>query len=540
MQNSISTTVQSLGQTSANAEEAVNSGNTPRPATESISVCLQGTSKQDVIDYIIETEFPGQVCILGNEFYSFTGKRWERADKHATELVMTILPQVKAFSKRIADIELAPDVDTQCNRKKAMAACDKIIDAPPCILKLLRYCPSVKKYPQSDFDSNAYLINCENGVLNLQTLCLEEHSSAHHITFHPVGVYDPTATCLEFLKFLKTIFNNDEELITYVQRVLGYGLVGSSAEHQFYIWHGPTGRNGKSVLANVVGEVLGDYAAETDPSSFIGRSAKLSNDIARLNNKRIVFSREPENGAKLNESKVKALTGGDKATVRFLYKEHFEMRVHFKLHLLTNYRPEVDPMSDSLWSRIRVIPFNIKIAAEEMVKALDNKLIAAEAAGILAWLAAGAKDYLTHGLKEPEAVTNATAAYRNDQEKIHGLSPADHSHGKAFIKECVELSPGQSIFKGEAYDLYRAHCTKIGLRPVSRRQFGETMKELGFERSDVQNHRLTGENGIKRRAWFGVRINFPSTPAVNNSTESHVDALATELVETQLEEREVA
>ena len=49
---------------------------------------------------------------------------------------------------------------------------------------------------------------------------------------------DGSLGCPRWIEFLNQIFNNDAELVSYIQRVLGYALTGEVSEQELYFLHG--------------------------------------------------------------------------------------------------------------------------------------------------------------------------------------------------------------------------------------------------------------------------------------------------------------
>jgi putative DNA primase/helicase len=128
----------------------------------------------------------------------------------------------------------------------------------------------------------------------------------------------PGGDCPRFLAFLDRIFAGDAELISYVQRVLGYGLTGVTWEHALFFGYG-TGANGKSVLLSTVAGVLDEYHRAAPIETFTAtNSERHPTDVAGLRGARLVTATETEEGRRWAEAKIKQLTGGDKVSARWL------------------------------------------------------------------------------------------------------------------------------------------------------------------------------------------------------------------------------
>ena len=89
---------------------------------------------------------------------------------------------------------------------------------------------------QSDeFDRDMFLLNCKNGTLDLRTGDLKPHGRDDYITRRVELEYKPEVECPELQKFLEGIFLNDQEIIGFMQKAIGYALSGSMKEQCVFI-----------------------------------------------------------------------------------------------------------------------------------------------------------------------------------------------------------------------------------------------------------------------------------------------------------------
>ena len=455
-------------------------------------------TKRAVIARIVESHLATPILYTDAcSWYSWNEKHWElERDKSAVGIQRLLLD---ANCHYLAALSNEAD-------KELRACCLKLDDSPNALVNLAKTLSAVA-CSNDQFDRQPYLFYCANGTLDLRNGQLAAHSRNDFLTrISPIG-YDPAATCPRFDRFLWETFDGDQELIEYVVRMLGYCLTGDTSEQKFWIWYGPAGQNGKSVLANIVRELLGhDYASEVSPKTLCGSEKQIPNDIARLGKCRFLSCREPDLEARLNESLLKSLVGQDIVVARFLFKEFFEFRPQFKLLMQTNHLPRANASSDAIWRRIRVIPFNVRVADRDRKKNLARELVESEGPGILSRLVRGAMEHYKHGLSEPVAVTKATAAYREAQRLLDGISNTDSTCGQHFIVTHVQPSSGHVVTKAELYQAYEEHCRENGVVPVSEKAFGMAMKRAGYEHPHVQNFRVRQEDGEMARAWYGAKV----------------------------------
>jgi len=325
-------------------------------------------------------------------------------------------------------------------------------------------------YAQMDwFDSNPYFLNCANGILDLRTGQLLPHDPTHFITHHTPVSYDPQATAPTWLAFLARIFDNDTDMIAFVQRAIGYTLTGDTGEQCLFFMYG-MGANGKSTLANTVSAMLGDYAntVNTEALMYKNYGSGIPNDIAALTGLRMVIASELPQGKRLNETLIKQLTGGDAISARHMRSEWFTFTPRFKLWMFGNHKPNIAGTDDGIWRRLRTLPFTVQIPESEQDTTLGDKL-QSELPGILAWAVAGCQQWQRERLSTPDKVTAATADYRQSQDAI----------GR-FVEECCVTGVNMSVRYRALYDAYKLWAETYGEYVMRGKSFGEAMTERGF------------------------------------------------------------
>jgi putative DNA primase/helicase len=284
------------------------------------------------------------------------------------------------------------------------------------ILNAASYIPSMI-VGNSCLDTNPMLLNCGNGTLDLSTGILREHSPDDYITRIVSIDFDPGAECPVFIQFLRKIFTDDDELMCYLQRFIGYCLTGRTDEQVLLFLYG-TGANGKTTLANIIGALLGDFAATAGGDLLLQRNGGDLNTLvalAALRGTRLVKISELDDGERIAEARVKSLTGGDVISCRFLHQGFFEYRPAFKVLLLGNYKPTIRGTDHGIWRRIHLLPFKVTISDSEKDPGLYQKLMN-ELPGILAWAVRGCMAWQKHGLHPPKVVLEEVNAYRKDED----------------------------------------------------------------------------------------------------------------------------
>jgi putative DNA primase/helicase len=337
---------------------------------------------------------------------------------------------------------------------------------------------------QSMLDADPWLLNCQNGTIDLRTGKLLAHHRNNLCTKEVAIAFDPDAQCPTWSAFLNRVMADNRALVKFLQRAVGYALTGMTTEQVLFFLYG-TGANGKSTFIETCRNLVSDYAQQADFDTFVPKeNGHPRNDLARLTGARFVAAVEAAQGRQLAENVIKQATGSDTITARFLYREYFEFTPQFKLFLVANHKPVVVGTDEAIWRRIRLIPFTVTIPPDERDKQLLEKLHR-ELPGILAWAVRGCLDWQRDGLGEPEAVSNATAAYRREMDVM-----AD------FIDEHCVLGEHETEDAGLLYEKFKEWSLQNGEGAATQKKFGAQLRERGFEA------------GKKRgsRCWFGLRL----------------------------------
>lgn len=324
-------------------------------------------------------------------------------------------------------------------------------------------------------DADLWLLNCKNGVVNLKTGELTPHNRDYMMTKLAPVAYDPQAKCPTWEQFLKDVMQDEEgnvkhELIDFLQKSVGYSLTGDTSEQVLFFFYG-SGRNGKSTFMNVINDILGDYGKQTNAETFtVKKSDRVNNDIAALKGARLVAATESEEGARLAESLVKQLTGGEPILARFLHQEFFEFVPQFKIFFTTNHKPVIRGADEGIWRRIRLVPFTVRIPDEKLDKDLPKKL-SAEMPGILRWAVEGCLKWQKEGLGNPKEVQDATASYRDEMDTMGN-----------FLDEYCIIHENAKCPAPTLYQKYTEWTEENGEYQITRTKLYRKIEERGFRK----------------------------------------------------------
>ncbi len=334
------------------------------------------------------------------------------------------------------------------------------------------------------FDVNPMILNCQNGVVDLATGELRPHSKEARCTLLAGTAYHPEATAPRWRQFIGEVCLEKPELIDYLQRVCGYLLTANTREHCLFFMHGG-GRNGKSVLVETMMKVMGDYAGAAEPEMLMTRKHQsIPVDVAALRGRRAVFLNETNQGQRFDEAKLKNLTGGDKLQARFMRENLFEFNPTHKLVLRGNHKPTVNGTDEGIWSRLKLIPFDLRLEPAEIDRSLSD-ILALELPGILAWAVEGCLMWQRDGLKTPAVIEDAVKAYRLESDTL----------GR-FMEECCEIRGNAEVKASALYQRYKEFCDAGSERWLSSKDFPCEVEQRGFKRRK--------SNGVMR--FYGVAL----------------------------------
>ena len=335
------------------------------------------------------------------------------------------------------------------------------------------------------WDADPWLLNTPDGVVDLKTGILRPHRIEDYMT--KITAIGPGGNCPLFLAFLDRIMSGDHEVISYIQRVFGYGLTGEIIEHALFFWYG-TGANGKSVLLSTVSGLLGDYHTAAPIETFtVSNSDRHPTDLAGLRGARLVSASETEEGRRWAEAKIKQLTGGDRIAARFMRQDFFTYQPAFKLIIAGNHKPSLRSVDEAIRRRFHLVPFAVTIPEHERDLELTKKL-KAEWPGILAWIIQGCLEWQKTGLRPPAAVRKATDAYLESEDAI-----------AAWLEERCERDPNAWESSTTIFASWSAWAAAAGEYVGSQKQLTQKLEKRGgfVGKRTNKSQGMSGMSGLR-------------------------------------------
>lgn len=393
------------------------------------------------------------------KWFTWSGKRWklERtklafnwARDLARELVQDAPDKVRFISSKTS---FAAGVERFAQADRAFAVTSEIWDRDP------------------------YLLGTPDGTIDLRTGKMRPPAAGDFITKCVAVVPTERATCPRWMTFLNEATAGDDALISFLQHFCGYVLTGDTREHALLFIHGPAG-TGKTKFLNTVSGILDDYSRVAAMETFVmSPTDRHPTDLAMLKGARLVCASETEEGRAWAESRIKALTGGDKIAARFMRQDFFEFTPQFKLVIIGNHKPTLRNVDDAARRRFNIVPFIHKPIIPDLD--LEAKL-KPEWPAILRWMIDGCLLWQRNGLVRPQVVSEATDEYFSEQDSV-----------RQWIDECCETGArGIQDTVASLFGSWTAWATRNGEKPGTTRWFSQTMTRQGFEPGRTMHGRI--------------------------------------------------
>ena len=345
------------------------------------------------------------------------------------------------------------------------------------------------------------VINVHNGLLEWATGELTPHTpTVFRIVQLPLA-YDPDALAPTFERYLHTTFDADTHPL--IEEVLGWCLVPDRRFEKAIMLTGESGENGKSVLIDLIGALLGaqnvSNVALQDLEDNRFRAAELYGKLAN------VFA-DLDTRALHSSSMFKTLTTGDSITAERKHQHPFTFRNHAKLIFSANTIPSSRDRTPAFYRRWIIIPFTRTFNGENGNPTPDKGLrdkLTAELPGIFNRAVCGLRRLQANkAFTEPASVKNAKAQYIRQNDNV-----------KAFLNECVNPESSGSIEKQRFYAVYCSWCDMSNERAVSQKALKTTLKEHIATLDEYRNPKT------EKWEWLGMEWNtdakeyFPQTPS---------------------------
>jgi putative DNA primase/helicase len=461
----------------------------------------------------------------GNLLWVSAGKTWYaydaehcswRGDEHVgVQWAMRIAPRVelaaqqrfdsakglskdKSGTSEFSDADLAVKQGGILKRHAERCGQSTVITS---MLTLAKSLPGMSKGFE-DFDARGDMLGVGAGEVLLfedDGLVVRKAEREDYLTKSTHVPYVPGATDSLWENYLET-FIPDQRLRDYVQRLLGYGLIGGNPRRLLVFLHGPTS-SGKSTLVEAVGAAVGDYGGPFGVSVFRDKQDDAPRpDLLAALGLRFAFASEAGSEQHLHADQLKRLTGGDTISARNMNDRVMTRLVpQFLPFIATNDPPQIRNADAALWRRMLTVPFDRQVAGKREDTLARERLRASPAArtAILAWLVEGWERYRANGLDDvPQDMRTRGEEFKSGVSEFH-----------AWFYETVEFAEGAAADNERLYDLYRDKMVADGVRDfLTPARFGFALNKEG-----VAKAKGTTKDGKRIRYRPGIRIKKATT-----------------------------
>lgn len=470
----------------------------PKITSEFIDQCLFANELGDSVLYsaLFRDEF--LFCNNTQEWFDWRGHFWQRDIMNKTlaaveKVTEQYLNEYKKTVGQLADAISAeePAATLQKLKSKQASLLKRVsqLRADKRRTACLKFAHTINNpiaIAGEEFDNKPMLFPCSNGVIDLETGRLKPGRPGDYLSLaSPVEFLGIDTPAPLWEKSLLEIFDGNQSIVDYIQRLLGYCMTGEVKEKVFPVFYGKTGWNGRSLIIEAFNRVMGALAGSIPAEMLLSQkysksSSGPSPDIMSLKGIRLAFASEIDEGQRFSAAKIKWLTGKDELTGRSPHDKYpTRFQPTHKLIVQTNTQPSAPANDTAFWERLQLVPFNKSFVnrdprePHERRAILDlDKRLKVEDSGILAWGVIGCLDWQNQGLNPPFIITDATKKYRENEDLL-----------KDYIDECCLVEPGA---KEKAAMLYNRFVTwyhaNQGTKEPSGSWFG---KQLGqkFEKN---------------------------------------------------------
>jgi putative DNA primase/helicase len=383
---------------------------------------------------------------------------------------LAVYDAIRKFCRTVADA--SDDDRPEMRRANYVAAVERL-------------CRSDRRYAMTpdQFDADDWILNTPAGFIDLRSGNLLPHDRDRYCK--KMTAVAPEGDCPRWRSFLAEITNGNTELISYLQRLVGYCLTGSTIEHSLHFFFG-SGANGKSVFLNTITGILADYAYTAPIETFTEtHNESHPTELAALDGARLVVSQETEHGKEWAQSRVKSLSAGDLQTARKMRRDFYTFTPKCKIVIAGNAKPRLTTVDEAMRRRFHIVPFTVCILPADRDFKLSEKLVD-EWPGILAWAVEGCLEYQRDGLNPPASVIESTRNYLESQDLFADWLATECIYGEEH------WHPKMSLFKA-----WKQFVDQAGERPGRLKDFGERMENAGFHE---------GRDNSRGRYWSGLKL----------------------------------
>ena len=411
---------------------------------------------------IIEAKLSSLMRVSGNHWYIATDYGWKRdADKQIYAYVKSAIRALTSESKHYSSQRMRSVIT-------ALEGCQRL------------------RVPVHMWDCDRAILNTANGIVDLNTGNIRERIEDDFVT-KVAGVPPEAGPTPMFDRFLCETFptehwgDTQDEVIDFVLGMLSLAITGEQLVQQFYFLWG-SGANGKSVLLDIMRDLLGDYGITMKTSALMsGNQSGKDYEITRLDGVRMAVASELGRTDRWDEPLIKSLTGDSTIPIREIYGAPKETVNQATLIIAGNHKPRFNGTDGGMVRRMVLIPFKAVVPKEARDPDLRSKIVNAEGGAILHTLIKRLVRLRKEGLNQPEVIQAATDDYVSQNDDL-----------QAFFDDHCERLEESWVSTNDLYRIFRIWKENRGERPMAQSQWApEFMDKFGLEKTRRGKDKIT-------------------------------------------------
>jgi len=341
--------------------------------------------------------------------------------------------------------------------------------------------------PLEKLNSDPYVLNLKNGLLDIRTFEFKPHTHEFLLTIQIPVEYKPEMKSDLWQRVIQEdLYEEDAKVL---QEAFGYALFPDNRAQKMVILLG-SGSNGKSLILHVLEELLGK-----DNVSHIAPQTLVTNDfsLSVLQNKLANIYADLPNLPMQTVGRLKALISGDTITADKKFKDQFDIQNRTKFYFSANVLPKVADDTIAFFRRLIIIPFPKTFDESKADPDLFEKLTRPEElSGILNWAIEGLKRLIENHFR---------FSYHKSADEIMELYTRASDPVKSFLDEQTVEDPNAYIVKQDLYSAYVEYVNSHKLAsPLSQTSFFRNIlkyRRLATERKTVKGQRVWVYIGLR-------------------------------------------
>lgn len=361
-------------------------------------------------------------------------------------------------------------------------------------LEFLRYCEDFNYSSLADLDDSKHdgLINFKNGVYDLKTKKLLDHSHEYKFLYCLPYDYNPNAKSPVWDKFISEVTLERKDLINILEEYIGYCLRGGEYNHHKALILSGDGKNGKSTFNDILKELVGhNNIASTSLTSMAANPFSL----ATLQGKLVNVSEEEPVSCFKETGVFKNITGNNLVQAQQKFKNPFQMVNKAKVIITYNEMPYIADTSTGMKRRLMIVPFDLDL--EYGAKKADINLVKKMKAEL-----SGIANRALEGYERLEARGEFTHSSIIDDEVREVME--DNNPFYAWYDECIDSTDNDNDFIS-IQDIYNNYIEFMEDNNRARKPLGKTKLSLMLKRKGFKKE-IRKINGKTPRGFSGIKL----------------------------------